>query len=122
MQGERPSEAGSQATAHHPTQSEEDLLLVEAGYGHPGTCHESNLASLHAPSSLSSASSEPETESSATESSSCHTGELVEEVAINVVQKYSTAAVRGRRQASVTLAADIFADEEANIVWPHGFV
>ena len=121
MQEERPSEAGSESTAHHPTQSEEDLLLMEAGYGHPGICYESNLASSHALSGSSSASSQPETESSTAASSSCHTGELVEEAASSVIPKYSMAAVRGRRQASVALIANIFANEEANIVWPHGF-
>ncbi|EPT04724.1 hypothetical protein FOMPIDRAFT_82006 [Fomitopsis schrenkii] len=118
---EEPSEAEVLETAHHPTRSEEDLLLIEAGYGPSVNCVQSTPTTSLASSTSESARAEPQSESS-TESSPRHTGDLVKEVASKRVPKYSMLAVRGRHRASVALAADMLIDEEANIVRPEDFV
>ncbi|EPT04703.1 hypothetical protein FOMPIDRAFT_82025 [Fomitopsis schrenkii] len=114
---EEPTEAEVD-TAHHPTRSEEDLLLIEAGYGPSANCVQSTPTTSPTSSSSESAGAEPQSQSS-TENSPHHTGDLV---ASKGVPKYYMLAVRGRHRASVALAADLFADEEANIVRPEDFV
>ncbi|EPT04708.1 hypothetical protein FOMPIDRAFT_1045969 [Fomitopsis schrenkii] len=116
---EEPSEAEVLETAPHPTRSEEDLLLIEAGYGPSANCVQSTPTTSLTSSTSESAGAEPQSESS-TESSPHHTGDPVKEVASKRVPKCSMLAVRGRHRASVALAADLLADE-ANVVWPEDF-
>ncbi|EPT04718.1 hypothetical protein FOMPIDRAFT_1045978 [Fomitopsis schrenkii] len=117
---EGPSGPSVLETVHHPIRSEDDSLLMEAGYGSSANCMESSPTTSFTSSSSEPAGAEPQSPSS-TESSPHRTGGSAKEVASNGVPKYSMLAVRGRQRASAALAADLLADEEANIVWPEDF-